>query len=214
MLLKNRLKNIKIKIVTTISGLLVLLGGYVTQLQTCTRNAVIGVAQVSQNPANQIAAVEATSFVANLFYMGPDDPFPTSGAGGELGKIGKKLLRKGVDKLFEPALKKVVGKTNFIIETSRLWKSKQIQQGKRAIQKKQGHAIKNNATHKTAFAGIWPTQENAEKLIHEIIKEADAIVLRNDLVRIYRPNGQGLTINTMNGTFDGFVERVLETQLK
>lgn len=92
MSLKNKLKTLKLKITTGIGALLVLLGGYITQMQTCTRNAVIEVAQVSQNPANQIAAVEATSFVANLFYQGPDDPFPTQEAGGECGKIGRKLL--------------------------------------------------------------------------------------------------------------------------
>jgi len=203
----------KYKITTGIGALLVLFGGYITQMQTCTRNAVIGVAQVSQNPETQVAAVEATSFVANLFYQGADDPFPTLGAGGELGKIGKKLLRKGIDNLFEPALKKVVEKTGVIIETARKWKSPQIQEGARAIHKKIGHASKANANYNTAFAGVDISQANAEKLIHEIIEEAEVIVLRDGVVKIYRANGQGLTIKAHNAKFEGFVERVLETEI-
>lgn len=115
--------------------------------------------------------------------------------------------------MFEPALKKVVGKTDVIIETARKWKSSQIQEGARAIHKKFGHANKANANYNSAFADVGISQANAEKLIHEIIEEADAIVLRDGVVRIYRANEQDLAIKAHNAKFEGFVERVLETEI-
>ena len=52
-----------------------------------------------------MVAVEATSLAANLAYDGPEDPFPTSGAGGEIGKNVRKMIQK-TGKHIEPLLKK------------------------------------------------------------------------------------------------------------
>ena len=70
-----KIKSVKFKIASFITSLTILIGGYFTQLQTCTQNAIITTTQVAQNPSNQLIAMEATSFVANLFYEGVDDPF-------------------------------------------------------------------------------------------------------------------------------------------
>lgn len=213
MLLKEKIKSWKIKIATGISTLLLLLGGYIVQLRSCTQTAIVVTTQAIQNPTNQIITAEATSFVANLFYEGTDDPFPTRGTGGEIGKLTHLTLKKGIHKLFPKAWKKILIKTGDIIISSRRWDSKQIQAGMRAISKKQGHAIKNVATHSSAFNGLPIKQSKAEELIEKIINGADAIVLRNKRIRVYTPDGKGLSLDTKTGEFVGFVERTLEREL-
>lgn len=191
-------------------SVLTAIGGYFVQLASCSRQAVVVTAQVASNPTNQFAAVEAASFVANLFYEGPDDPFATPGAGGEVGKLTHVVLRKG-EKLFGHAIVKIIGKTEKILNTSRVWKNTQIQQGARAIDKKIGHAEAKSVI--SAFQGVKPTQQNAERLINEIIEEADAIVIRRVQTKIYMPDGQGLAVETKTGKFIGFVERLMEKEL-
>lgn len=201
----------KRKTIWFLTGLITLFGGITTRLATCTQQTTAVVTQVATNPTNQVAAVEAASFVANLFYEGPDDPFATPGAGGEVGKLTHVVLRKG-EKLFGDAIVKIIGKTDDIIKTSRNWASPQIQEGKRALQKKIGHSIAGNK--KSAFEGIKYTQENAEEVMKTIINEADAVVIRPKRTMIYSSNGQGVSINTKTGKFIGFVERSLEEELK
>ncbi len=168
--------------------------------------------RIVSSPANQIAATEAASFVANLFYEGADDPFPTAGMGGEMGKTLKPaVLHKG-QKLFDEAYNKIIGKSAYILETSRIWESPQIQKGARAISKKAGHSVRD--ANPTAFEGIKFKQQNAEELINKLITDADVIVIRPMYTRIYSPNGQGLNILTKDGEFKGFLERSLESELK
>ncbi len=182
-----------------------------TKLVTCIQQTTIVTPRVVTNPANQIAGFEGASFVANLFYDGPDDPFATPGAGGEIGKLTHVVLRKG-QKLFGEAITKIIGKTDEIIKTSRSWASPQVQEGKRALQKKIGHSVAKNKS--SAFEGIKYTQENAENTMKKIVDEADAIVIRPKRTMIYNSDGQGLSINTKTGKFIGFVERTMEKELK
>ncbi len=125
--------------------------------------------------------------------------------------LSRIALKKGVHELFEQILHKIGSKTDFIFETMRKWKNPQIQQGKRAISKKLGHAKSEGFV--SAFEGTQINQKSAEKILNDIIKNADAIVIRPKRTKIYLPNGQGLSINTKDGTFIGFVERIKETGL-
>ncbi len=86
---------IKHQTIWFLTGLITLFGAVSTRLATCTSQTTLTVAQVATNPTNQLATVEAASFVANLFYQGADDPFPTHGAGGEFGKASHVVLKKG-----------------------------------------------------------------------------------------------------------------------
>ena len=52
----------------------------------------------------------------------------------------------------------------------------------------------------------------AEKMINEIIFNADIIVIRPQQTKIYLQNGQGISITTKNGEFTGFVELLKETE--
>ncbi len=209
-MLKNKWNILKLKIITGITGIVALLGGYIIQLRTCAQNTVVASTHIVQNPSNQIVVIESASFVANLFYDGPDDPFATSGAGGELGKLTHVVLRKG-QKLFGETITKIIGKTDDIIKTSRSWASPQIQEGQRAIQKKVGHASANN--YVSAFENIKFTQKNAEKIINEIVIKADVVVIRPYLTKIYNSKGQGVSIETKTAKFVGLVERSLEKEL-
>jgi len=192
------------------SAAIAIFGTLTTRIMTCSEQTIMVTTRIASDPNNQILAVETASFVANLFYDGPDDPFATPRAGGEAGKLTHVVLRKG-EKLFGEALTKIIGRTEKILITSQKWKSSQIQQGARAIDKKTGHAEAKKTV--TEFSNIKPTQQNAEKLIQDIINDADAIVIRRFQTKIYRENGQGLAIATADGKFIGFVERALEKEL-
>ncbi len=198
------------KFVLVLTGIVAVFGTFTARLVTCTGQTGVAVVQVASNPANQLAAVETASFVANLFYGGADDPFATPGIGGETGKLTHVVLRKG-EKLFGEAMTKIIGKTDEIIETSRILASPQIQHGQRAIQKKIGHAQSNN--YKSAFENIEFTQSNAEKLIQEIIKEPDVVIIRPYLTKVYNNKGQGISFETQTAKFVGLVERSLEKEL-
>lgn len=201
---------IRHKTIWVLTAFISIFGTMTARLATCTQQTTIVATRIATNPANQVAVVESASFVANLFYEGTDDPFATSGAGGEAGKLTHVVLKKG-EKLFGNALSKIIGKTDEIIRTSRTWASPQIQEGKRAIQKKIGHAPGKGIN--SAFNKIEFTQQNAEKLINNIINKADAIIIRPQKTIIYTPTGQGLSIKTRTGKFIGFAELSLEKEL-
>jgi len=205
-------EKLKLRFLVLATFLSTVFGGVVTYLRTCGTQTAIVTTQIVSNPANQIAATEAASFVANLFYEGADDPFPTAGMGGEMGKTLKPVVLKKGEMLFVKALNKIVGKYDFIKKTSQDCASPQIQQGARAIQKKVGHA--ESEGYATAFSDIKFNQKEAEKLIYNIISESDVIVIRPFLTKIYNNKGQGISILTQDGTFRGFVERTMENELK
>lgn len=198
------------KLVWTLTGVIALFSWCSTQFTTCSNQTILVVTRIVGNNVNQVATLEVASFVANLFYEGPDDPFSTPGAGGEAGKLTHAVLKRG-EKLFGEALSKIVKKADDIIKSSRTWANPQIQEGKRAIQKKIGHASAGN--YQSAFSNIDFTQENAELLINKIIDKADAIVIRPYLTKIYNSAGQGVSIETRTGKFVGLVERSLEKEL-
>ncbi|MCD6018562.1 MAG: repeat-associated core domain protein [Bacteroidetes bacterium] len=54
--------------------------------------AVQGITYIN-TPHGQQMVMEGTSLLANLVYDGPDDPFPTAGPGGEIGKYFKGLFK-------------------------------------------------------------------------------------------------------------------------
>jgi len=203
---------IKRKTLWLLTGLITVFGGITARLTTCTQQTTAIVAQVATNPSNQMAAVEAASFVANLFYEGHDDPFATPGMGGEIGKTISKfrIYRKG-EPLFDVAIKKIFGKTEDIIVSSRRWKSSQIQEGARAIHKKLGHA--EGEAYTSSFNGIKHTQQNAEKLIHEIVEETDVIIIWTNDTKMFTPSGRGICFKTKDAEFVGFMERFKETVL-
>ncbi len=203
---------IRTKTFWLLSALITLFGGITTRFVNCGTNAVLVTNQIVSNPTSQLTAAEVASFVANWFYEGPEDPLPTKGVGGEIAKTFKPIVLRQSHELFNAARLKILGKMEFILQTSRLWKSKQIQQGARAIQKKIGHAEGDLTV--SAFEGIKHTQENAEILINDIVKNADVIVIRPELTKIYNKMGQGLSILTEDASFKGLVEIALEKELK
>ncbi len=212
--MRSFLEKLKLRFLVLATFLSTVFGGVVTYLRSCSTQTAVVTTQIVSSPANQIAATEAASFVANLFYEGADDPFPTAGAGGEVGKGGNIVLRKGM-KEFDNAIIKISDKLNNIIESSRrLTPPKfKIQEGKRAISKKIGHAEKSDSDIKSAFEGVSITQENAEKLIYDIINQSDAIVGSTKSIKIYNAKGQGIWILRNDISFHGFVERQLEDAL-
>ncbi len=205
---RQKIDAIKFKIASIATAIVVTIGGVISQLQNCSQSAIITTSQVIKNPSNQAMAMEATSFVANLFYEGTDDPFPTTGVGGEVGRMICKLNKE--NKSFTLAIRKIIDKTGDIINSARRWDSPQIQAGKRAIQKKQGHAIRDG--YQSAFSDIPINQESAEQLINDIIQNAEIIVIRPKQTKVYSQNGQGISISTKNAEFTGFVELLKETE--
>ena len=113
-------------------------------------------------------------------------------------------------KYFIIALEKIKIKYEYIINSARRLDSPQIQAGKRAIQKKQGRAVREG--YNSPFSDIEINQENAEKLINKIIYNADIIVIRPQQTKIYLKNGQGISIETKNAEFTGFVELLKESE--
>jgi len=205
---------LRIKTIIVVTAVIALLGAISTRLVTCSTNTLLVTNQLATNPANQAVALETASLVANLFYEGADDPFPTSGAGGEIGKESRLIFYKGSPE-FEKVLKNIAVKMDNIIFSARKYTPPnfKIQQGKRAIGKKLGDAGKSNANFKSAFDGIAITQENAEKLIFDILHNSDVITAGKESIRIYNSKGQGLSIRRYNAQFKGFVERQLENGL-
>ncbi len=59
---------------------------------TSVTSTGVVITRLATDPRTQHIAMEGASFVANFFYDGPDDVFPTPGAGGELGKLFSKSI--------------------------------------------------------------------------------------------------------------------------
>jgi len=203
---------IRTKTIWLLSTLIALFGTISTRIVSCGTNTIVTTTQIVSNPNNQTAAVEAASFVANLFYEGADDPFPSPGLGGEAGKNASKVYRQGQE-LFGEAMIKIAAKLEHVIIYSRKWHSPQIQEGARAISKKIGHAQKVDANYVSVFENLPVNQKKAEELIHNIINQANIIVIHKINVRIFMENGMGVSIKTKNANFVGFVELQLQKDL-
>lgn len=98
--MKTGFKGLALRIKIFILGILATVGGLITQFSMCSRQAVVVTTQIVSNPANQLAATEFASFAANMMYEGTDDPFPTAGIGGELGKILRKFPKAFKNQIF------------------------------------------------------------------------------------------------------------------
>jgi hypothetical protein len=75
------------------------IGKYAPSFLSCSQRAAIQHHAIVNNPTNWYIGTELASFVGNMLYEGADDPFPTAGAGGELGKILRSFSKPFKSKL-------------------------------------------------------------------------------------------------------------------
>lgn len=86
--------------------------------------------------------------------------------------------------------------------------SAQAAEGARAIAKKLGRAAREG--YDSAFAGIKPTQANAESLIRNILGNPSKVVTLEKYVDVYNKAGQGVRVERGTNRFVGFLEEILE----
>ncbi|MGH9344605.1 MAG: hypothetical protein ACRD19_12705, partial [Terriglobia bacterium] len=91
-----------------------------------------------------------------------------------------------------------------VVESSARGRNSQITEGARAIQKKLGHAQSGGDT--SAFDGVEPTQENAEALIRDIMKNPQRVTAGKKTVDAYNAAGQGVRFDAQSKQFVGFLE--------
>jgi len=95
-----------------------------------------------------------------------------------------------------------------VIKSSRQTrKGGQITEGKRALEKKIGHAKATG--YKSAFEGIPFTQENAEKLIRDILVNPNRTFMGDKVIDAYDTMGRGVRFDRITGNFIGFLEEAL-----
>jgi hypothetical protein len=82
-----RFTKLKILFFTFLTSIALGIGKYSPSFLSCSQRALIQHNAIVNNPNNWYLGTELASFVGNMLYEGTDDPFPTMGAGGELGKI-------------------------------------------------------------------------------------------------------------------------------
>lgn len=88
-----------------------------------------------------------------------------------------------------------------VASAGRLGPSGQIQEGARAIAKKLGHAQSGGYT--SAFAGVKPTQANAEAIIRSTLQNPARTVHGDRVIDVYNAAGQGGTIRSSNQRLQG-----------
>lgn len=72
--------------------------------------------------------------------------------------------------------------------------------GERLLHKKLDHWIAAGSSYPCSFAGIQPTQGNAEEIIISIMQEdTSTVIVRDRVVNIFNSRGQGLTIIIESG---------------
>lgn len=91
-----------------------------------------------------------------------------------------------------------------VIQSSARARNSQITEGARAIQKKLGHAQSAGST--SAFDGIQPTQENAAKIIQDVMENPQRAVAGDKTVDVYNAAGQGVRFDKNTNQFVGFLE--------
>lgn len=91
-----------------------------------------------------------------------------------------------------------------VVQSSARGRNAQITEGARAIQKKLGHAQAGG--YKSAFDGIEPTQQNAEKVIRDVLKNPQRAAAGNKTVDAYNAAGQGVRFDANSKQFIGFLE--------
>src|SRR5206468_1777800 len=82
--------------------------------------------------------------------------------------------------------------------------SSQISEGARAIAKKLGHA--SSGGFESAFKGSNPTQQEAERLIRNILGDSTSTVAGNKVTNVFNAAGQGVRIENGTNKFIGFLE--------
>lgn len=83
-------------------------------------------------------------------------------------------------------------------------------EGARAIAKKLGHA--QSGGHTSAFAGLKPTQANAEAIIRSALENPARTFYGEKVIDVYNAAGQGVRFDRATNLFRGFLEGGLATQ--
>jgi hypothetical protein len=86
----------------------------------------------------------------------------------------------------------------------------QITEGARAIAKKLGHA--QSGGYSSAFAGVKPTQANAESIIRSTLENPARTFYGDKVIDVYNAAGQGVRFDRATNVFRGFLEGGLATQ--
>ncbi len=169
-----------------------------TRFVSCSQQTVSVVSRIATNPSNQLATVEATSLAANLIYEGPDDPFPSSGAGGEIGKNIRKILQK-TRKNITPLLKKNSGKIDNIVTTTKEVIKRQNSVGEKGVVWIYG-AFKTE----TKWANQLAKRGWTPELITEAITKGKSFIAKNMLNKanlatrfIHPTTGQSVVIDNV-----------------
>lgn len=97
-----------------------------------------------------------------------------------------------------------------VLASSARPRNEQITEGKRAIEKKLGHAEKKGI--KSAFEGVKPTQKNAEEIIKDILEHPTDKFIGDKVIDVYNTKGQGVRFEKETLKFEGFLEKELQTQ--
>jgi CRISPR/Cas system CMR subunit Cmr6 (Cas7 group RAMP superfamily) len=132
----------------------------------------------------------------------------------EVDKVIAELKRR-IDEILGKGIRITRQLTNFtqttidqVIESSRQTrKGGQITEGKRALEKKIGHARAKG--YKSAFEGVPFTQENAEKLIRDILVNPKRPFIGDKVIDAYDTLGRGVRFDRITGNFIGFLEEAL-----
>ena len=99
---------------------------------------------------------------------------------------------------------------NDIIMSSSRSRNTQITEGARAIAKKIGHARKGG--YKSAFEGIEAIQENANKIIREILSDPKRTFIGTNVIDVYDSLGRGVRFEKGTNKFIGFLEEIISKQ--
>lgn len=146
-------------------------------------NNAVKAATVASNPSAQFAAAGAASFTANLFYDGPDDPFPTPDPYGEFGKALGRLFRGPVD---VPGVFKQAGVAtfNFIKGTGNTSKTAVIGQGMDRVKSVAGNL---------SDAIIFNPSQSAQKEWNQLLEQYGGKQIPDEVVQgtqIFKENTQ------------------------
>ncbi|MBI5161261.1 MAG: RHS repeat-associated core domain-containing protein, partial [Micrococcales bacterium] len=91
-----------------------------------------------------------------------------------------------------------------VASAGRLRPGGQIAEGARAIAKKLGHAQSGGYT--SAFAGVRPTQANAEAIIRNTLQNPARTFYGDTTIDVYNAAGQGVRFDRATNAFKGFLE--------
>jgi RHS repeat-associated protein len=115
---------------------------------------------------------------------------------------------RGAPKLLSQFAKSTVD--DVVASAGRLRPGGQISEGARALAKKLGHA--ESGGYSSAFAGVRPTQANAEAIIRGAMESPAHTFYGDKVIDVYNAAGQGVRFDRETSAFMGFLERSLATQ--